>query len=542
MRGLALLALLTVPAQAADIPRMIEETASGIDQTYGGPWEFFVGGGAAAFDCNGDRLPDLAIAGGANPAKLYINRSDAGGALAFKEAPLGLDDRLSTRVTGFYPLDIDDDGHRDLVVLREGRNMLLRGDGACGFTPANTRWSFDGGRAWTTAFAAQWERGAAHPTLAFGNYVDRSAPGSPWGTCEDGVLLRPQGDDADSDAPDYSDPFALTPGHCALSMLFTDWNNSGEPSLRITNDRQYHLEGEDQLWRIPPTRAPRRYTSGDGWARLKIWGMGIAEADLDADGRPEYAITSMGDTKLQALDAEAETDGPTYTDLAYARGATAHRPHTGGDHRPSTGWHAEFADFNNDALLDLYIAKGNVEAMPAFAAFDPDTLLLGSWDDTFVEVGDAAGIALDRKGRGAAVADFNLDGALDLVVVNRGDPVTVFRNAGRSEAGRLGNWLMVELAQGGGNRDAVGARISARIGNRTLERRVAIGGGHASGRIGWVHLGMGVAERARVRVRWSDGDWSHPYEVFANNFVLIERGEPSVRYWYPPEVSSGPAR
>jgi len=59
-----------------DVPAYVEvATQAGIDHSYTGPWEYFVGGGLAVFDCNGDRLPDMYIAGGEQPAKLYINRS-----------------------------------------------------------------------------------------------------------------------------------------------------------------------------------------------------------------------------------------------------------------------------------------------------------------------------------------------------------------------------------------------------------------------------------------------------------------------------------
>ena len=51
--------------------------------------------------------------------------------------------------------------------------------------------------------------------------------------------------------------------------------------------------------------------------------------------------------------------------------------------------------------------------MPDFASFDPNNLLLGQWNGKFAEAGDAAGIALNRKGRGALIADFNLDGKLE---------------------------------------------------------------------------------------------------------------------------------
>jgi len=520
-----------------DVPVMVEEAlAAGIDHQYTGPWEYFVGGGASAFDCNGDRLPDLAVAGGTSPARLYVNRSEIGGELRFEEKPGALPAAARDKVTGFYTLDIDNDGHRDLVTLRVGENVILKGGPDCAFTEANRAFSFDGGRAWSTAFAAMFEPGLPFPTLAFGNYVDRSAPGSPWGTCHDNSFIRPL---EGKETPDYSEPTTLTPGYCALSMIFTDWNHTGEPDLRVANDRQYYREGQEQLWRVQSGRPPRPYRRNDGWRRVQIWGMGIAEADLNADGFPEYALTSMGDTMLQTLDDEAEPDRPVYRDIAFDNGATAHRPYTGEDLKPSTGWHAEFQDFNNDGRLDLFIAKGNVQQMPDFAAYDPDNLLLGKADGGFVESGDRAGIALAHRGRGAAIADFNMDGMLDLAVVNREAPVSLFRNTGGSNNGSktrpMGNWLEIELQQKGVNRNAVGATITVKSGNETRTRKVQVGGGHASGSSGFIHVGTGVAERAEIRVQWPDGEWSAPFRVFANNFMVIRRDATQAQYWYPVE-------
>ena len=79
--------------------------------------------------------------------------------------------------------------------------------------------------------------------------------------------------------------------------------------------------------------------------------------------------------------------------MAFAKGVTAHRPYTGGDWHPSTAWHAQFEDVNNDGLVDLFIAKGNVAKMPDFAMKDPNNLLLQTSDGKFQEVGEAAGIA-----------------------------------------------------------------------------------------------------------------------------------------------------
>ncbi|MDD9908341.1 MAG: CRTAC1 family protein [Ahrensia sp.] len=514
-----------------DTPSLTEQASeAGLDHVYDGPWEYFVGGGAASFDCNGDRMPDLLLAGGANPAQLFVNRSLAGGALEFQSQDLGLGQNRSTKVLGAYPIDIDNDAVTDVVLLRLGENLILKGLGDCEFAVANRSLGFDGGRAWSTGFSAIWEKDAKRPTLAIGNYVDQTAPGSPWGTCEDNTLHRPVGTEGTYEVT------ALTPGHCSLSLAFTDWNNSGQADLRITNDRQYHRGGQEQLWQMRSGSPPRLYRTAEGWKPLTIWGMGIAQADLNGDGMPEYALTSMGDTKLQTLAEEADETRPHYRDIAFDKGVTAHRPYKGADLKPSTGWHAQFADLNNDAHLDLFIAKGNVEAMPDFAAFDPDNLLMGNGADGFTERGAEAGIALDRKGRGAVIEDFNADGMLDLLVVNRGSPTSLFRNRGaRADWGHrsMGNWLAIELQNTGANRNAVGAKIHIKTGNLNQTRIVQIGGGHASGQLGFVHVGLGVAERARVRVQWPDGEWSHEYRVFANNFTVIDRAEDSAQYWYP---------
>jgi len=524
------LAAENTPAAPIHMPLFVEQTAlSGLSHSFTGEWEFMVGGGVASFDCNSDGKSDLLLAGGTASSALFVNQSPLAGDLKFAPQTSWLEMDM---VSGAYPLDIDNDRHTDLVLVRLGRNLVLKGGPDCRFEKANRSFAIDGGRAWSTGLSAIWEKDSAFPTIAIGNYVDRSAPGTPFGTCEPNQLLRSRA----GDAPDYSDALTLEPGHCALSILFTDWNRTGQPDLRITNDRQYYRDGQEQLWKMIEGRPPRLYSSSQGWQRLTIWGMGIAETDFDADGLPEYALTSMGDTKLQKLDDEAGEDRPTYRDIAFEMGATAHRPYTGGDSKPSTGWHSKFADINNDTKTDLFIAKGNVQAMPDFASFDPDNLLLGGFDDRFHEKGMEAGIALDTRGRGAIVEDFNMDGMLDLLVVNREHPASLFRNLGAAtDWGHrpLGNWIKIELDNGKVNPAAVGSLISVRTGTRTQTRRIQVGGGHASGQAGFTHVGLGVSERATIRVQWPDGEWSHPYRVFANQHVRIIRGEANARYWYP---------
>ena len=95
-----------------------------------------------------------------------------------------------------------------------------------------------------------------------------------------------------------------------------------------------------------------------------------------------------------------------------------------------------------------------------------------------------------------------------------------------------GGWIGIKLVEPGANRDAVGAHIAVKTGTRTQMRTVQVGGGDASGHIGWVHVGLGTAERAEIRVQWPDGEWSYPYRAFANQFVVVDRAKPQAQYWY----------
>ena len=92
---------------------------------------------------------------------------------------------------------------------------------------------------------------------------------------------------------------------------------------------------------------------------MQIWGMGIASRDVTGDGLPDVYLTSQGDNKLQTLLAGPAT--PTYRDIALRRGVVAAQPVNGGDPLPSTAWHPEFEDVNNDGFMDLFVSKGNVD-------------------------------------------------------------------------------------------------------------------------------------------------------------------------------------
>ncbi len=501
------------------IPHFADETeSSGLHSVYQGEWQYMVGGGAAVFDCNDDGFPDAFIAGGEGHAKLYENRSKHGGRLKFTEKKSNTDLKA---VTGAYPLDVDSDGKMDLVILRVGESKVFRGLGKCRFKESNTRWKLDGGEAWATAFSATWEKGNVWPTFAFGFYIDRKFENEPWGHCTDNLLLRPN-----EKQNGFGPRTALTPSYCALSMLFTDWNRSGTAALRVANDREYYQGGQEQLWKMPPGQPPQLYSAEEGWRYQRMWGMGIASADINSDGLPEYMVTSMADQRLQFLSDGAGK--PNYKDAPFALGTSAHRPFAGGDTRPSTGWHTQFEDVNNDGLYDLFIAKGNVDSMPDFAAKDPSNVLLQNSIGSFVEAADKANLLNYGRARGAAVADFNLDGKLDVLIVNRKENARMWRN----DSQKLGNWLGLKLSQQGANRDGIGAWIEVKTGGKVQRREITVGGGHVSGITGFWHFGLGNATETQARVIWPGDKASEWVSVKANGFYVLGKNQPP-RQWRP---------
>ncbi|MEM7469990.1 MAG: CRTAC1 family protein [Pseudomonadota bacterium] len=498
MRAALCLALMLLPHLAEAGPKF-EPRSLPASHIYSGGWEHFVGGGVAVLDCNQDGFDDVFTAGGTAPAQLFINETGGvGGALKFRQGEGG----ALEGVTGAYPLDIDGDGHLDLAVLRVGPNMLLKGGPACSFSEVTELWGLEAGQRWTTAFSATWEDGRDWPTLAFGNYVDRNDPEGPFEACDMNEIHR-----HDGTRYHVQD---LAPGFCALSMLFSDWNRDGTQDLRVSNDRHYYVRGgSEQMWAMPDLVLE----TGAGWEPISIWGMGIASHDLTGDGRPEVVLTSMGDQLMQVASPFGYQAAP------FEIGTYAQRPFTGGDGRPSTGWHAEFGDVNNDGRSDLFIAKGNVDQMPGMAMKDPNNLLIQGADGRFQEAGSEAGIATMDRSRGAALHDLNRDGLLDLVVVNRRAELELYQNV----TPEAGHWIAVELVQSGANRNAVGAWVEVKLGERILTQEVTIGGGHVSGAAGALHFGLGTAEKVEIRVIWP-GPARGAWQVYdANQYVTVFR-------------------
>jgi len=131
-----------------------------------------------------------------------------------------------------------------------------------------------------------------------------------------------------------------------------------------------------------------------------------------------------------------------------------------------------------------------------------NVLFRNNGDETFSEVGWVNGADRLEDGRGLAVLDSDRDGRLDIVLRNFYQPAGLLRNRRGS-----GHWVSFELEGKRSNRDAVGARIRLRTGDRWQTRVVTAGAGYLSGSSLRQHFGLGNAIRAdEVVIDWPSGE------------------------------------
>ena len=97
----------------------------------------------------------------------------------------------------------------------------------------------------------------------------------------------------------------------------------------------------------------------------------------------------------------------------------------------------------------------------------------------------------------------------------------------------MGHWLQLRLGQSGANRDAIGAWVEVDLGGRVVRQELTVGGGHASGHLGWMHFGLGSATSVKLRVQWPHADWGPWQAVAADTFYRVDK-ERGVSPWKAP--------
>jgi hypothetical protein len=242
-----------------------------------------------------------------------------------------------------------------------------------------------------------------------------------------------------------------------------------------------------------------------------ISNLGADFRDYDNDGRPAISIVALA---AQTFPLFRNLGTGAFRDVTYASGL-------GKQSVGRSGWSPAFADFDNDGRKDLFVScshvNDRVEMFQAYRYLLPNALFRNAGGGRFEDVSEAAGFhaAPPRAHRGAAVADFDNDGRLDIVVTALNGPAELWRNI--SETAH--SWLRLRLEGRRSNRDGIGARI--RIGEQ--HNHMTTSYGYASSSLQGVHFGLGRLSRvAQLEILWPSGARQKLEDVAVNQELRIE--------------------
>jgi enediyne biosynthesis protein E4 len=490
------------------------------------------GGGVGLLDFDGDGRIDLFFAQGG--PLLPGKDTSASVDVLLKNSGGGHFEDVSSRVglshkgygQGVTVADYDGDGDPDVYVTRYGRNTLWRNDRDLGRFTDVTDQAGVGCGSWSLGAAFADYDNDGDLDLFVANYFafdparapfrrDPASGAADYGLPQDfpglpDVLYRNEGDGKFRDVTATAGVAGLGRG---MGVLAADLDGDGRVDWLVANDAQ-----SNALWRNLGDGRFEDVAERIGIAvnsqGLAEANMGIAYGDTDGNGVQDVLITHFFREHLTVWRGFTSPDGGTlYQDQTNEAGVAI-------DSRPLTGWGTVLADLDLDGHLDLIATNGHIRREPSqlYVYENPPIIWRNQGDGRYLNVTKDAGSYFQKlyTGRGLACGDLDQDGDLDLVIVHHHQPSVVLWN----ESPRAGSFLIVNLKGQGPNRDAIGARLTASIGNRRLVRTVDGGGSYISASDRRPHLGLGDATKLdRLEVRWPSGKSETRTNVPANTTI-----------------------
>ena len=557
---------------------------------------YYGGAGVGIGDLNNDGLPDLFFAGNLVPDRLYLNEGGLHFRDISAEAGIAADGTWSTSV---IMADVNNDGWLDIYVARElydhqphlRRNALYINQGDLTFVDEAAKWGVADTARTRHATFLDYDRDGDLDLFLLnqppnpGNYSDLLG--------EDLTrdIYRPRLYRHDGDHfTDVSQAAGIFDPGFGNSVSASDFNGDGWPDLYVANDF-------DQPDRLYLNQQDGRFVNviDTAMGHISFYSMGSDAADLNNDGLLDLMVLDMvaeDNFRLKAnmsgMNPQAFWDvvakGGHYQymyntlQLNQGNGHFSEVGHLAGMQSTDWSWSVLLADLDNDGWKDVFITNGLLRdirnsdaaktfpkyvshAIEEFVAANPNAGDVSIWDVLdldealallpsvplrnyafrnegnlrFSKVMAEWGLDDEAFSHGAAYADLDLDGDLDLVVSNVNSPATVYRNQTR-ERGE-GQYLRVRL---GGTQPVFGAkaRIETATGLQFAEltnvRGIYSTSEHA------FHFGLGdLTQVDRLEVTWPDGRVSVLTDVAAGQTLLLDPA--TAQAAGPPRPAPAPA-
>lgn len=486
-------------------------------------YEGMFGGGAAVLDFNKDGWEDLYITGGKNSDQLY--RNNGNGTFTECLTAAGLLDTRNYITQGVASADINRDGWPDLVIttittkanppqIPRAVNLLFLNKGDGSFRQATQEYGLDQHFSFSTGASFGDINADGWPDLYIGNYfnqfegtlskvTDATVVGA--NQIAKGYLyLNEKG----KKFREVSAGYGLNLAGFGFGGLFTDFDNDRDQDLYISHDFGYKRTPN----LLYENNYPRNFFQDVGKKTgmdLKINAMGSAVGDFNNDGWLDYYITNI---RFNAFMVN-EGKGRFFVNRTRELGCSY----------SGISWGANFADFDLDGDLDLYVSNGDL---------NPNCNPIGDYyfENTgagFVETARAVGLQDYGIGRGSVVFDYDKDGDLDIFVVNQQSvcpdyPVNSQSHLYRNDA-EPGNWLAVALQGKAAELNGIGSRVEIVLGKIHQIREIDGGGSsHISQNSLWAHFGLGPASKVdSLIVYWTGGNKQVLTAVSSNQFLRI---------------------
>lgn len=480
-------------------------------------------GGVAVLDYDNDGWEDIYFVNGAAlPAlqktsaqfwnRLYHNNHDG----TFSDVTERAGVQGEGYAMGVAAADYDNDGDTDLFIAGVNRNQLFRNEGNGKFVDVAKTAKVSGAdpkfeKPWSVAAAwldydndgqldlfvvnyCQWHPNIdPHCGAQKEGYRTYCAP-----TMYEGLPNQLFRNNGDGTFTDVSAAMGIAK-HIGKGMGVTvaDYNNDGFVDVFVANDTLpnflFKNNGGKSFEEVGMQASVALNDSGK-----PVSSMGVDFRDYDNDGLPDIAVSAL---EGETFPLFRNVGKGFFSDVTWASGfgkASVKR----------SGWSLGLFDFNNDGWKDFFSTNAHVndnqELYNEQTYRQANAIFANLGNGNFSDVSGTAGESFQTKAahRGAAFADFNNDGKVDVVTTALNEPVELWQN----ESANDHHWLTIQLAGKKSNRDGIGAKIKLTTATGTQFNHATTSVGYASSSSQLVHFGLGEERVVKqIEVHWPSG-------------------------------------